>query len=646
MSTDFFQQQDSARRRTGRLLFLLALAVLALVGLIYLLCVVIFDFGLGWEGTTHAFWHPWLLLGTMLAVLLVVGGGALFQAAQLAAGGKAVALMLGGGEVSPNTRDFHERRLLNVVEEMALASGVPVPAVFVLDGEEGINAFAAGHTPGDAVVAVSRGCLDYLTRDELQGVVAHEFSHILNGDMRLNVRMMALLHGLVVLSLAGWLIIEIASASGRSRRSSKDDSSGAFLLLGFGVYFLGLLGVALSELIKAAVSRQREYLADASAVQFTRNPSGIAGALKKIGGLARHGAIKNARAVEASHLFIANPFSHASLSGFLATHPPLTDRIRRLEPQWDGTFPAVRRLPDEPAAETEAAAGRPSALPSLPGFPNPVLATAVLAQQEGTAPPELPAGVAVSVVTIPPLLREAAREPFGARDLVYALLLSPEPRRRTAQLERLRTGPQPRDYAETLRLTDTVLALPDAARLPLVDLALPALRHLSLSQYLAFREQLSQLIAGEDEPSLFEYALASLLRRHLDVAFRREKPPPVRYRNAARLTPQLTILLSRLAWEGQDAERTAARAFETGLRTYPAGSGSYRLLPRETCSLAAVDGAVRAFAEALPAIKRQALQACLACVMADGKIVPREAELIRAIGSALNCPLPPLVRIA
>jgi Zn-dependent protease with chaperone function len=646
MSTDFFQQQDTARRRTVRLLFLLALAVLALIGLVYVLCVGLFDFGLGRAGPEHTLWHPWLLLGTAAAVLLVVGGGALFQAAQLAAGGKAVALMVGGRQVSGETRDFRERRLLNVVEEMALASGTPVPAVYILPGEGGINAFAAGHTPGDAVVAVSAGCLDYLTRDELQGVVAHEFSHILNGDMRLNVRMMALLHGLVVLSMLGWLVVEIASSSRRASRNEKDDNAGAaFLLLGFGVYFLGLLGVTVSQLIKAAVSRQREYLADASAVQFTRNPDGIAGALKKIGGLARGGTIKNARAVEVSHMFLAEAFSRSGLSGFLATHPPLAERIRRVDPHWDGNYPDVPRLSDErEAEEAPAPAARPAPLSKLPGFPNPILGAAVLAREGDRGLPKPLPGVALPQVVLPAALCAAAREPFRARALVYALLLSPDPRRRAAQLDRLKAGPDPRASAETVRLADAVLALPDAARLPLVDLALPALGRMSPSQYLAFREQAGRLVAGADEPSLFEYALACVLRRHLDSAFRRAKPPVARYREPALLTPEIVLLLSRLAWEGQDAEADATRAFKAGLRTYPT-KAAHRLLPKEKCTLERVDAALGAFAEALPEIKRQALKACLACVAADGKVVPREAELIRAIGGTLNCPVPPMTRV-
>src|SRR5262249_10959690 len=251
MSTDFFQRQDQARRETGKLLFYLGLAVLTITGLIYALVVGLMVWVEGWEVSGATVWHPVVLGLVFGCVLLVVGGGAALQAAQLAAGGRAVAEMVGGRLVPSNTHDLAQRRLLNVVEEMALASGVPVPPVYVLESEGGINAFAAGHSPADAVIAVSQGALDYLTRDELQGVVAHEFSHILNGDMRLNVRLIALLHGLLGLSIVGAVVMQIVGRSGTSS-SKKDDKgiAGAIFLFGLGVYLLGLLGMFISELIK------------------------------------------------------------------------------------------------------------------------------------------------------------------------------------------------------------------------------------------------------------------------------------------------------------------------------------------------------------------------------------------------------------
>jgi Zn-dependent protease with chaperone function len=654
MATDFFQRQDQARRETGKLLLYLGLAVLAITALIYALVVGLLVWVEGWQQIGATAWHPILLSAVFAVVLLVVGGGAAVQAAQLSGGGRAVAEMVGGRLVPSNTHDLAQRRLLNVVEEMALASGVPVPPVYVLEQEAGINAFAAGHAPADAVVAVSQGALDYLTRDELQGVVAHEFSHILNGDMRLNLRLIALLHGLVGLSILGALVMEFVARGGASS-SKKDEKNvgGAIFLFGLGVYLLGLLGVFLSELIKAAVSRQREYLADASAVQFTRNPLGIAGALKKIGGLEKGGTIKNARAIELDHMLLADPRA-SGLSSLMDTHPPLEERVRRLDPQWDGKWPRVRRLGEE-AAETPApkpararrvpgAAGMPSVpgMPNVPGLPAAVVLGAGAAiERAGQVTPEQVEDAAALAGSIPEALREAAREPFGARALVYALLLSPRPDVRAAQQSGL-DADGAADAAETRRLLGLLPDLPEDARLPLVDLAYPALRQLSPAQYRKFRARVEALITADAEVSLFEYALSCVLLRRLDVALGLEKAPGVRYRKAEALAPRLAVLLSRVAWEGQDDPQAAAHAFDAGLRAYLGENREYRLLPQAECSLADFDGALQAFREATPEIKRRALTACAACVMADAKVTLRESEILRAVGATLGCPLPPL----
>jgi Zn-dependent protease with chaperone function len=324
MANNFFQQQDSARRKTFQLVVYFVMAILILIALVYGLLLAL---SMHSAGEPVSWWQPELLLLAAPGVGLVVGGASAFKVAQLRSGGQAVALMMGGKEIPGTTTDARQKRLLNVVEEMALAAGVPVPPVYVLE-EPGINAFAAGYAPGDAVVAVSQGCLNYLSRDELQGVVAHEFSHVLNGDMRLNIRLIGLIFGIMALSIIGRILM--FTSGGRS--SGRNNSRGGLMLLGLGVLVLGLVGAFFGRLIMAAVSRQREYLADASAVQFTRNPDGIGGALKKIGGLAEGSRIDNPQAAEAGHMFFANAFAGGGFAGLLATHPPLIERIRRLDP--------------------------------------------------------------------------------------------------------------------------------------------------------------------------------------------------------------------------------------------------------------------------------------------------------------------------
>jgi Zn-dependent protease with chaperone function len=363
MATDFFERQSAARRSTKWLVVLFSFAVVAIVGIVFLASLAAvggFKQYASQATTSSSVESPlsdvdytnlqWEVpLGACAVTLLLIGGGSLFKIAQLNGGGTTVAESVGGMRIAPNTTDPLERRLLNIVEEMALASGVPVPPVFMLPEEQGINAFAAGYSPSDAVVAVTRGTAEQLSRDELQGVVAHEFSHILNGDMRLNIRLIGLLHGILLLSLVGRILFRMTAYSGRRR--SKNDSAGAILVVGLVLIIIGSIGALMGNLIKAAVSRQREFLADASAVQFTRNPGGIAGALKRIGAAIKGSLLKHPNAAEMSHLYFGQGVWEG-FSGLMATHPPLKKRILRLEPNWDGKYPET---PATPAAIAELA---------------------------------------------------------------------------------------------------------------------------------------------------------------------------------------------------------------------------------------------------------------------------------------------------
>jgi Zn-dependent protease with chaperone function len=637
-ATDFFQQQSAARRSTGLLVVYFALAVLVLIVLVYALAAALLFYAP--DHGEQSFWNPVLLCAVAFGVGTIVGLGSLFKTAQLAAGGRVVAETLGGRLVPTDTREPRERRLLNVVEEMAIASGVPAPPVYVLPEERGINAFAAGHTPDDAVVSVSEGCLTYLTRDELQGVVAHEFSHILNGDMRLNLRLLGLIYGILVLSIVGRILIQVAGRSGSS--SDKDDRGRQGLLLfGIALWLLGLAGAFFGRLIEAAVSRQREYLADASAVQFTRNPEGIAGALKKIGGLADGSTIKNPRAAEAAHMFFADGLG-ARLAGLLATHPPLADRILRIDPGFDGQYPDVRPLAPTAGEVSDRQPRRvPPIIPGVPGAAIPVLE---LAGEEATArvarvTPRQVAYAESLHATIPDALRAAAREPFGARALVYCLLLDPRPEVRQTQLDHLRRAVDPRDYVLTLRLAGAAAALPDAARLPLLDLTLPALRQMSPGQHAAFRAEVDALIMADERVTIFEYALRCVLIRHLDAVFRparpAAKPSPV-----PRIADAANVVLSVLAREGQSGEEAARGAFDAAARVF--GIPGRNLLLSEHATLANFDAALRSLSGAPPEVKRRLVAACAACILADSKVTVREGELLRAVCEVLGCPMPPL----
>jgi len=324
MAMDFFEHQAVARRRTGLLVALFAAAVVAIAAGTYLVVAGVLAASSEGPGSP-TLWEPALLLPVGLGTLAVVSIGSLYRVASLRSGGSAVADLMGARLVEPGSADPDERRLLNVVEEMAIASGTPVPPVYVLDGEDAINAFAAGYAPGDAVVAVTRGTLEQLDRDELQGVVAHEFSHVLNGDMRLNIRLLGYLYGITLIGTIGWILLR---SSGYRRRSSREDGGGQLVLIGIGLWILGGLGTFFARLIQAAVSRQREFLADAASVQFTRNPRGIAGALEKIAGIGSR--LDDPRAIEVRHMLFGQGAGNW-LGRLGATHPPIVERIRRID---------------------------------------------------------------------------------------------------------------------------------------------------------------------------------------------------------------------------------------------------------------------------------------------------------------------------
>jgi Zn-dependent protease with chaperone function len=654
MATNFFEQQDEARRRTGLLVFYFVLAVVAIIATVYLAVTGILV-GTGGQEHGSALFDPARLAVVATIVGLVIGLGSLYKIVALQEGGAAVARLLGGRLVDPGSRVLAERKLLNVVEEMALAAGTPVPPVYVLDDEASINAFAAGSSPRDAVVAVSRGCLEHLTRDEMQGVVAHEFSHILNGDMRLDLRVMGLLHGILLIALIGQIVMRLAGNSGTARsssdRDSKDNSGMAYFLFGLALLVIGWAGVFFGRLIKAAISRQREFLADASAVQFTRNPDGIGGALKKIGGLEQGSRINSPHAEEACHLFFSAGVP--SFTALLATHPPLVERIRRIDPTFDGQFipvapdeapvepakPAPLRGPLQPPRLFPAGAGRGA---ELPGGLSALDLAAGMAAAGAPQRAQLDSASQLVAAFSPPLL-EAVREPFAARAAVYALLLDSDPEVRRLQLAHLEAEAERGTSAEVAKLVPEIAALGAAARLPLVELALPALRQLSGPQYQQFRNTVEFLVASDRKLSLFEFALQRMLRRHLDPQFGQRRPAGDRYARLGPIGDHLAILISALAYTGHAPRSGTARAFEEGMRRFGIERSAETMLPREACSLASLERSLDRLAASAPEVKSRVLDACAATIASDGRVTIAEGELLRAIADSLDCPIPPLL---
>lgn len=648
---DFFEHQDKARKNTKLLVVYFVIAVACIIASVYIASLLIF-YGTqanqqpGAPPPELVLWNPELFLYVVLGTLGVVIIGSLYKTAALAKGGSAVAESLGGRLINPNTTHPDERKLRNVIEEMAIAAGVPVPKTYVLDNEKGINAFAAGHTPGDAAIGVTRGCMTLLSRDELQGVIGHEFSHILNGDMRLNLRLMGVIFGILCLAVIGRVLIY-------SRGRSNDRNP--LMLLGLALIVIGAIGVFFGRLIQAALSRQREFLADASSVQFTRNPAGLSGALQKIGGTGSK--LESAHAGEASHMYFGNGLGKPFL-GMMATHPPLAERIRAIDPGWSGKFKTANVT--AVAAESARAAGKPassrSPFPPIPGMPglrtgdtgfatNAVMMGAVLPNLGKPTPLHLRYAEELRN-SFSEEIRSAAREPLDATALIYAMLLSPNEALRAKQLAELGRRLAPRVSEVTAALWPEVSRIASRARLPLVNLALPALRHLRPDEFEQFSQALQWLIESDGQIELFEFVLQKIVRRHLASQSGEIRPTSIQYRTFKPLVPDCSVVLSALANVSSSNSGQIEKAFEAGSSHLRAKADGLQLLSREKSGLEQLDNALNHLALAAPQIKKNVLEACVQVVGADGLIQEREAELLRAIADTLDCPIPPFVQIA
>ena len=620
---NFFEQQDRARRNTGRLVLLMTLAVTSLVALTSLAVSVGLQF-MADSGSKHRTLHvAWNLVPIIAVVVVsVVLLGALYKSLQLREGGKSVAKRLGGRLISLQQHNDEERKVLNVVEDMAIASGSPVPAVYVIE-DTSINAFAAGLTPQSAVIGVTRGAIRLLSRAELQGVIAHEFSHIHNGDMRLNTRLVALLHGILVVGLIGEF----------GMRSAKDGEKAAIplFLAGAVLWVLGYTGTFFGNCIKAAVSREREFLADASAVQFTRDPSTIGGALKKIAGYGGGSLLAASNAPEFSHLYFgAGVATH--VEGFMATHPPLKKRIRRIEPNWDGRFPEVvwptehTQIPADPLARVRtleqginfSLADVEQSLASV-GDPQPVhlaWARGALGRLGGS-------------------LNEAAHSCEGAQALVYGLLLSPEPALQQQQLQLLKPSIEAGLDDRLRRLIPALQELDPDLRLPLIDLAMPALKQMDSKAIEAFKGNMTLLIKADHRVELLEWTLLRIVERGLD--------PPRQHQARYDLTQlggDVSTLLSALAQAGNNNPEQARAAFVHARKSLPLPLAGIE--PSADAGLKSVALAVNRLNLLWPLQKPQLLKAMARCIEHDGRVTTAEAELMRAVASILDCPMPPI----
>ncbi len=585
------------------------------------------------DGGSFAAWigeNGTLLAGVAVLTALFISLASLYRTATLSRGGGQVARMLGATEVTGEGSDPLRRRLLNVVEEMAIASGIPVPEIFVLEEEQGINAFAAGLTPADAAIAVTRGALEKLSRAELQGVVAHEFSHILNGDMRLNQRLMGLSFGILILALmGGWLLHSIRF----TRRSRSGGGLAAIAGAGLAFMLIGYIGLFFGRLIKAGVSRQRELLADASAVQFTRDSSGLASALKKIGGYTSNLTARNSE--EIAHMLFSR--GSRTFRGWFATHPPLDERIQALDPSFTpGDYPKV----DE-TFSVAADSGAAAMVHSLASNNGAVGEANILATAGQSAPHEVAKSLRVA---IPDELYHAAHSRESSLLLILALAIGDEDRIRVRQDTLLEQQLGSARNALCRKLRAELEHLDDKLKLPMLELAMPALKQRPAEQLEFLATLLKRLSDINTNERLFDYVLLRLLESYLwDLPNSGVKPPKA----ARSLSPSVALvtLLRCVAAYGHENSTAALAAFKTGVasigkRHTRVSEPSFEPLT-DARNLGDLDGALARLALLKPRVRARVLAAVLACIRHDHQITLAEHELFRAIAATLGCPVPP-----
>ena len=675
---DFFAAQELRRKKTKWLVLMYLAAVAATILGIYAVAELGLSVGVpaesggdprgGYESSNlHFQFHPWLLGVVALANLIVIGGASLFKINELRSGGHHIAAQMGGVRVPRSTTDPDLKRLLNVVEEMALASGISVPPVYVMEHEPGINAFAAGYTPADAVIGVNRGTLNLLNRDELQGVIAHEYSHILNGDMRINIRLIGLLFGIQTIAMIGYFFLRSMGTRGRRRsRNNEGEGSGGFILaMAIALLVFGYIGQFFARLIKASISREREFLADASAVQFTRYPEGIGGALKVIAATKGGSVIHSDEAEELSHMFFADCFS-PSFARIFATHPELPKRIAKLEPDFDGNYSAwfaIRHQIAEQRKRKRLAAKRekrelsssisplgqmfPQAI--VDRFPiDPVLLLSAIGNPER-------ADVSRSRALIrhlPEEIKVATRNPFSARCVAFAMLASDVPALREQQLELLAANENQATVETTHRLLDSIGKLHLIFRLPVMELIQGSLADLSVQQYPKFRNTIEQLVQLDRKTSLFEFVVRHHLLMHLDRRFNYRERPKVKYARASDVKQEIEMMLSAFASASvsgsvmetntQPDDAVVLEAYRLSMQVAGFGDANESQAQLAPWEIEQLESCMQTLHHASPQLKKTFLHAAAVLITYDHEITVAEAEFFRAVAESLDCPVPVL----
>lgn len=635
---DFFEHQDRARKKTKLLVFYFILAVIFIVIALNLAAFFALKLSSGEQTNLQInqwfeqSWFYYITISTLVMIVL----GSLFRWMQLRDGGRSVAQMVNGREVLPDTNDNLERRFINVVEEMSIASGMPVPTLYIMDDEQAINAFVAGYETSNTVMVITRGALELLNRQELQGVVAHEFSHIFNADMRINIKLISTLAGILLLGQAGSFIIRSLRYS-RVRSSNNKEGGGiviVILLVGMAIFIVGSIGLFFGRLIKAAISRQREYLADASAVQYARDNEGLAGAFLKIN--EQSSLLINKHAEDTSHMCISEPIK-LKLSG-LATHPPMESRLDAIMPNWQSfsrnyaqkqTHKRQRRAQKEQArqerlAESSSRAGAFGGLIDTVGKPSAMHVQAASAL----------------ILALPEVLKQAAHGHHAethAMHLVFALLLSDEGQVAESSLSLIEKTYGEKSGQQVLKLAQHISRDKRKQRLAILDITLPSIRRLSENERKQFLTLLKSIIHQDQYVSQFEYVLYSLVKKNLTPSAKKTHKIIQEF---DLVLPELQLMLSAMVHASEQQQEIKQATFKT---LWVGFSQHEKQLLVNQFEADKFHQALALLTSLAPMLKKQLLGTLEQAVKEDSVSQPAEVELLRAIAECLDCPIPPLL---
>jgi len=635
---DFYKEQENSKKKSALLLLIFIISICVVVFFVGMFFIAI-DVFVYEEGTKSFNLTPSYILqnarlnviiSSFLSIFIVIVYGASKKFDELERGGYVIANELGGRLLFGESASSKEKTLINVADEMSLAAGVGSVPIYIIENKH-INAFVAGTTYDNAVLSVTRGAVELLNRDELQGVIAHEFSHIFNGDMKLNNFASGCISGILYIFIIGtelFFPLQFTATKHFSGITPKDVlrifvypltmSAGIALML------LGVVGVACAAFMQFALNRQREYLADASAVQFTRYPQGIANALKKIG---MYGdTLNNLRAGCYEHIFFS---SHSS--------PSVGKRIKKIEPHWDGEFIETRDKQDEIFSRKK--------IHPLTMSIKALTVAHILGQitNSGVINDRALKHAKEVLNSIPDNVKQNAQNPLGAEFIIYTLLLDKNHESRKLQCiaiaGKLFKDLKHQDTAVKMLMDmyESIGFLEPVAYLDIIHICASTLKNISANQYAVFRKQVNELILHDEHVSVFEWCVRYIVLYPLDMAFGLRKTPLDIHTHIGALKNELEILLSALSYIQFKDDANGRDIFERVKKQ--GGITALKYIPYSEFSPERFEKVVDEIQNSKPMVRRKILELCIFALNGDGEINNRDIAVIHALGEVLHLPL-------